>query len=345
MNTDIITRNGHDMTTRDLADIGKAANQVAGQHVFENYRDRKAANTLRRHDADLTLFAKYLAEVGVEVGDLAHDPDAWHGVTWGLVAGFVQWQLRQGYAVASVNARLSAVKVYSRLALKAGTIDNNDYAAIRAVEGYSRTEAKRVNEAREAADLATRVSSKKAEAVELTEHQVQALKAQPSDTGQGRRDGLIMCLLLDHGLRVGELAGLTVTNFDLEAGELTFYRPKVDRIQTHRLTDDTLAAAKLYFEHDALAAGLLLRGSRKDGRLHGAGVTGRSLTIRVGTLGRRLGIDDLSAHDCRHTWATLAARHGTPVDRLMDAGGWSSTAMPMNYIGAAEIANEGVRLG
>jgi len=344
MNTDIITRNGHEMITHDLADIGKVANQAAGEHAFENYRDRKAANTLRRHDADLALFATYLAEVGVEVGDLAHDPDTWHGVTWGLVAGFVQWQLRQGYAVASVNARLSAVKVYAGLALKAGTIDNAEYAQIGAVEGYSHTEAKRVNEARLAANLVTRVSSKKAEAVELSEHQAEALKAQPTDTGQGRRDGLIMCLLLDHGLRVGELAGLTVTNFDIQAGELTFYRPKVDRIQTHRLTPDTLAVARLYFEHDALVAGPLLRQSRKDGRLHGAGMTGRSITIRVGTLGRRLGIDGLSAHDCRHAWATLAARHGTPFDRLMDAGGWSSTSMPMAYIKAAEIANQGVTL-
>jgi len=51
-----------------------------------------------------------------------------------------------------------------------------------------------------------------------------------------------MALLLDHVLRVGELAGLQVTAIDLRAGNLRFYRPKVDVEQTHRLTSDTLGA-------------------------------------------------------------------------------------------------------
>ena len=36
------------------------------------------------------------------------------------------------------------------------------------------------------------------------------------------------------------------------------------------------------------------------------------------------GIEGLNAHDLRHTWATCAARNGTPIDRLQDAGGWNS---------------------
>ncbi len=79
------------------------------------------------------------------------------------------------------------------------------------------------------------------------------------------------------------------------------------------------------------------------GELQG-GMVARSITIRVGFLGNQIGVEGLSAHDCRHYWATQAARSGTPVDRLMDAGGWSSPAMPLRYIEAAKIANEGVRL-
>ena len=47
--------------------------------------------------------------------------------------------------------------------------------------------------------LETRIGDKKAEAVTLTFEQAQQLKDQP-DTAQGRRDALIMCVLLDHGL-------------------------------------------------------------------------------------------------------------------------------------------------
>ena len=50
-----------------------------------------------------------------------HVPVAWQGVTWGLVEGFVKWLLNQGYSLASINNRLSAVKVYVRLAAKAAS--------------------------------------------------------------------------------------------------------------------------------------------------------------------------------------------------------------------------------
>ena len=83
---------------------------------------------------------------------------------------------------------------------------------------------------------------------------------------------------------------------------------------------------------------------RKDGELGEAGMSERAITARVGVLGRKLGIDGLSAHDCRHYWATKAARSGTDAFALRDAGGWSSLAMPSRYVEAAAIANSGVKL-
>jgi integrase len=154
-----------------------------------------------------------------------------------------------------------------------------------------------------------------------------------------------MALFLDHGLRVGELVGLTVVDLDLKAGELRFYREKVDVEQTHRLSADALRAARAYLESDALPIGPLLRSSRKDGRLHDAGMSKRAIMARVRALGEQVGIEGLSPHDCRHYWATQAARGGTPLDRLQDAGGWASPAMPLRYVEAARIANEGVQLG
>ena len=84
-------------------------------------------------------------------------------------------------------------------------------------------------------------------------------------------------------------------------------------------------------------AGGQLRGNR--------GMTARAITDRVRTLGAAVGLAGLSAHDLRHYWATRAARNGTPIDRLQDAGGWSSPAMPLRYVEAAKIANQGVLLG
>lgn len=326
-----------------LAEAGQIANEIAARSVFSDYRGRKAANTITRQDGDLALFADYLRSVGLTPGDFATDPTAWQGVTWGLVEGFARWQLAQGFAVSSVNVRLSTVKTYAKMAAKAGALDVNECAMIRAVQGYSRKEGKRVDENREASETPTRKGSKKALAVVLTKAQAQALKSHP-DTAQGRRDALLMCLLLDHGLRCGEVADLTVGDFDLSRGELRFYRQKVDKTQTHKMTADTLQAARRWFETDCPALGPVLRGSRKGGELEGVGMSERAITKRVAYLGAAVGVEGLSAHDCRHYWATRATRNGTPIDRLQDAGGWSSPAMPLRYVEAAKIANDGVKL-
>ncbi len=179
----------------------------------------------------------------------------------------------------------------------------------------------------------------------LSAAQVNALKWQP-DTAQGRRDALLLCLLLDHGLRVGEVAALQVTAVNLTEGTLTFYRPKVGKTQTHQLSRDALKAAQAWFSSgDAPAVSPLLRASTKGGALGPAGVSERALTKRVNYLGKRIGVEGLSAHDLRHSWATRAARNKTSAFALQDAGGWSSLAMPARYVEAAKIANEGVNLG
>ena len=328
-------------------DLGRAANEAAARSAFADYRSRKAANTLRRQDADLALFARYLAEIGdgsAPTGEaLTTAPAAWRGITWGLVEGFTRWMLRQGYAIGSVNVRLSTVKTYAKMATKAGALDRQELAMIRLVEGYPHKEARRINDRRAEAEIPTRVGAKKASPVSLTADQVGALKDRP-DTPQGRRDAVVTHLLLDLGLRVGELARLTVGDVDLEAQEIAIYRPKVDKTQTHRLINGSFAVVKSWLQTDAPVIGPLLRASRKGGALTDAGMTERAITERVRYLGERVGVEGLSAHDCRHAWATLAARNGTPIDRLQDAGGWASVAMPMRYIESARIANEGVRL-
>ena len=343
--SDIITAREAAELANYREQLGQAANKAAAQNTFSDYQGGKAANTTRRHAADLVLFATFLESVGDAPGNLIEDPQAWRGITWGLVKAFVAWMLKQGYATSTVNMRLSTVKVYAELAAKANTLEQNEAAMIRTIKGYRRAEAKHKDEQREEAGIPTRTGRKKAQAVSISPNQAKALKAQP-DTPQGRRDALLMCLLLDHGLRCGEVAGLTVDNFNLESGEMIFNRPKVDKVQTHRLTPATRRAAKAWFDSgDAPAIGRLLRGSRKGGKLTSGGMCEQSITERVRVLGAAVGLEGLSAHDCRHYWATNAVRNGTPLDRLQDAGGWASMAMPLRYVEAAKIANEGVHLG
>lgn len=320
--------------------IGLQANRAAALSRFKEYRSRRATETLRRQDADLSLFHEFLELHNLRTGDLSLEPEAWRPITWGLVEAFVKWQLNEGYAIKSINVRLSTVKSYSRMAMQSGCITPQEYALIRAVQGYSFREQVRIDQRRPI----TRIGLKKEVPVKITSDQARQLKNQP-DTPQGRRDALLMCLLLDHGLRVGEVTGLSSTDFDLERGTLRFYRPKVNKEQVHRLTHETkLALISCKNNGDLAPYSLLLRRSKKNEELGEPGMTERAVTARVRLLGERLGLIGLSAHDCRHYWATSAARNGTDPFTLQEAGGWSSLAMPRRYVDDNDIANEGVRL-
>ena len=327
-----------------LARAGEAANHHARRNAFEDYLSRKADNTIRAHRSGLARFAEFLIVAQVYQGDpnthaaqLMSDPTAWQGVTFGIVEGFRNWLVVQGEAVATINLRLSTLKVFTKLAFKAGVIDATENALIRTVNGYAGKEAKRLNERRDT----TRRGRKKEQHTAITDKQAKRLKHQP-DTPQGRRDAVILCLLLDHGLRCGEVAGLQVSNLDLKAGEMRFYRPKVDKEQTHKLSADTARALAAWFDSgEAPAAGPLLRGSRKGGHLTNAGMSENAISDRVRVLGKALGIERLSAHDLRHYWATFWADK-VDLFRLQEAGGWSSLVMPRRYVEEAQIANEGM---
>lgn len=335
-----------------VAVAGQVANHYAAGDSFAEYLGRKADNTLRAQRCDLATWAEYLCAAtdgaacpGAET--LQTSPAAWNGVTWGLVKGFAQWMLSEGYAIGTLNRHLATVRIYCKLAAQAGVIAPTEAAMIRTVQGYGGKEARRIDERRATTRRPTRrkggVAARKAAHVTISLDQARMLKTQP-DTPQGRRDALLMTLLLDHGLRVGELVMLNVTDFDLAAGVFTFHRPKVDKTQTHRLTPDAARAVAAWFASgDAPAIGQLLRGSRKGGKLAG-GMSERAVCERVRVLGEAVGLVGLSPHDCRHYWATRAASQGTDPFALRDAGGWSSLAMPGRYVASATIANERVRL-
>ena len=326
---------------------GQVANEYAKQNSFQRYLDVKAPNTLLAQCSDLAAFAEFLTAVhdGRIVYDaqrLQQDPMAWFGITHGLVEGFKEWLAQRGAAVATINRRLSTIKVYVGLAAKAEIVGPVEKALIKEVGGYHGRGAKEVDQKRPR----NRTGYKKTQHDAISDDQAKQLKSQP-DTFQGRRDTLLMCLLLDHGLGVGEVVLLEVRHFDLKAGTLKFYRPKVDKAQTHKLTADTLRALHAWVERgDCAPMGPVLRGSRKGGKLTAAGMTAVGVGKRVQQLGEQVGIANLSPHDCRHYWATYWAKRTDQLPKglftLQESGGWRSLAMPRRYVEESIVANEGM---
>ena len=351
---------------------GQVANRVAGDYIFERYLSEKSVNTVKRHARDLTLFADYLRAVGVTLpsdADFQHRPSSWQGVTWGLVEGFVQWQLQQSYAVTSVNARLSTVRTYAHLAVKAGVIERTEGVLIQSVKGYSRQGGLNVDERREQTRKqvvsysytvagqnrpiqVTRRSTKKRTPTLLSPADATALKTVRNSSQQAWRDALLACLLIDHGLRASEVALLKVGDVDLTGGTMRFFRPKVKGTQhewtTHQLTKTTHEIAKTYIETHyptdlkpdgpLIVATTRLLKSGEGGHLLGDGLNRVKISERIAYLGKQLALDSkLSAHDCRHTCATQMARLGYAVDELMAWFGWSSAQTAMRYVASADV--------
>lgn len=354
-----------------LETAGQLANEMAGRTLFQRYLSEKAPNTLKRHARDLELFAEYLLDLGIPLesgADFQTNPAAWRGVSWGIVEGYVHWLLREGYAIASVNARLSTVRTYAQLAVKAGTIERQEGLLIQSVKGFSRQGGLNVDEQRAQTRIDSvayaykpagrrrrvvveRQSTKKARPTLLDEATAAALKQVRSESPQGYRDALLMCLLLDHGLRASEAALLKASDVDLASGRLRFYRPKVKGTEhewtTHALTPDTLAVATLFISHlyppSLRPDGLLILGTTrllKDGRggqLRPKGLSRIRISERVAWLGKQLGLERLSAHDCRHYCATQMARLGYGVDELLAWFGWTSAQTAMRYVASTEV--------
>lgn len=328
--------------TTDVLAVGELANYHAAKHALSDYQKRLSPKTRRRQVDDLALFARYLGLAGIAVTgqQLMNDIAAWQPMTHGLISGFLRYQEQEGYAIGSINVRLATVKRYCSIAAESHVIDASTAGLIAKVKGYRHKDGRNIDKEREV----SRVGRKKAEPVVISKDQAAQLKQDQPDTAQGRRDALLMCLLLDHGLRCGEIAGLTLSCVDLFEETLTFYREKVDMEQTHQLTKDTRVALRRYLESVKLGpSDYLLMGSRRGGKLEGH-MSERAITARMNELGQRIDIQGLSAHDGRHAWATFAMKAGTDVKALQDAGGWKSPHMPLRYAASSRIANAGVKL-
>lgn len=354
-----------------LETAGQIANKAAGHAIFSRYISQKSANTLKRHSRDLELFAEYLLDVGImpEHGaDFQTNPEAWRGATWGIIEGFIAWQLQEGYAVTTVNARLSTVKVYAQMAVKAGTISREEGMLIQSVKGFSRAGAANVDAKRPQTRIqdvtytykpdgqkqtivVNRRNTKKRRPALLTEQDANLLRQVRNNSPQAVRDALLVCLLLDHGLRASELALLKASDINLLRGTIHFYRPKVKGTAhewtTHKLSEETHELCQEYlnvhYPPALLPDGSLilttsrLKKSGEGGELRDKGMNRIRLSERVAWLGKQIGLPKLSAHDCRHFCATQMAAMGYGVDELMAWFGWTSAQTAVRYIASVEV--------
>ena len=189
----LILQNDHGQLAHIMGQAGQTANKIAARQTFARHIEGKAKNTERRKRADLDLFESFLRSVNIPAVGMFDNPQAWQGVTWGIVEAFKEWQLRQGYAIASINGRLSTVRTYAELAAQAGVISADELRMIQTVKGFSNKEKQHIDAKRKAEGVNTRIGSKKAKSIIVPEDVVTQLITTQDDTQQAKRDVLQMC--------------------------------------------------------------------------------------------------------------------------------------------------------
>lgn len=325
----------------DTQSSGSLANRYADETKEARYKDELTDNTTRRQKADLKLFFRYLQVAAyeypiadfhdlIDAGQTAHAWSLWQGVTYGHVEAFIQWQKVQGYAIGSINTRLSTIKAYCHLAHSARVLSLDDDTRISRIKSIRHKAGISLDKKR----AVKRLGRKKEEPTIISPGHAALLKRQAR-----AKDAVIMCLLLDLGLRCSELAQLKISNITMREGTIVFYREKVNITQKHRLTPDCLAALLAYLP--TVQGVYLLPGHRDRETKEERHMQTNGINKRVGELGRAIGIDNLSPHDLRHYLITSEAAKGTDSNTLQQIGGWSSPAMALKYMTDSEIANGG----
>jgi site-specific recombinase XerD len=143
----------------------------------------------------------------------------------------------------------------------------------------------------------------------------------------GRRDEVIVRVLLDCGLRAAELAGLTLDDVDLNQ-EVVFVIGKGNRPRAVPFSASTGSAIDRYLRsrrvHPHARSDRFLLSERGP-------ISGDGIRWRIEVLGKAAGVDDLYPHAFRHTFAHRYLAAGGQERDLMMLAGWRSTAMLAVY--------------
>lgn len=190
-----------------------------------------------------------------------------------------------------------------------------------AAEGISRKDPTAFLEARRSWQTLPRVLS--------GEETERLISAPDLSTDEGVRDRAVLELLYASGLRVSELVGLQLEDVDLERGTVDCY----GKGSKHRRTpvgSSALEYLKLY-----LPARQRLLGGRISARLfvgaNGQGLSRQQIWRMIKGYGRAAGIDYVTPHMLRHSFATALLEHGADLRSVQLMLGHSNISTTQIY--------------
>ena len=164
---------------------------------------------------------------------------------------------------------------------------------------------------------------------EFSELEVEKLRSATANS----KESLVIEILLSTGCRVSELVSLNFRDYDQENDSITVIG-KGNKQRTLYLNAKAKMALNHYLKDVPHITGPLFFGQTIGKEMSSAGV--QKLVKR---LGNRAGVANVHPHRFRRTAATLARRHGMPIELVMNFLGHESidTTLKYSMIGDEEL--------
>jgi len=219
----------------------------------------------------------------------------------------------------TVNVRLSAMRKLVTEALRNGLLGTDDAANLTGVPNLRQS--------------GTRLGNW------LTREQTKELLLVPDRaTLKGKRDYVILALLVGCALRRQELAELDVETIQMREGRwvLADLCGKGQRIRTVAVPLWVKQGINAWLTAAKIEEGRLLRPVLKGGKLKGESLTDWSIWSIVEQSAKQIGIEHFGAHDLRRTCAKLCRKSGGDLEQIKFLLGHSSIQTTERYLGSEQ---------
>ena len=222
-------------------------------------------------------------------------------------------------ASSTINLRLAAVRRLAYEAADSGLLSPELAAGIRRVKGAKK--------------LGIRLGNW------LTACQARALLAAPSlESIRGKRDRVILALLLGCGLRRSELVHLTVENVQQREDRWVIVDlvGKGGHIRTVPVPAWVKSAIDQWMVAANIRSGRLFRCVNKTGSVWGTGITEKVVWVVVWEFAKSVNLHKLAPHDLRRTCARLCHEAGGELEQIQFLLGHVSVQTTEHYLGCKQ---------
>jgi integrase len=173
----------------------------------------------------------------------------------------------------------------------------------------------------------------------LTREQAKELLAVPDrSTLKGKRDYVILALLVGCALRRQELASLNIEAIQLREGRWVIIdlRGKGGRIRTVAVPIWVKQGIDVWMAAARIEKGRLLRPLSKTGKIVGDELGDWAIWSVVEQSSKQIGIEHFGAHDLRRTCAKLCRKNGGDLEQIKFLLGHSSIQTTERYLGSEQ---------